>query len=871
MGSSDRLFILFLVATAAAAGGPLRAAGLVYNPSFEVNYNETWPHYGPIDGWTLAGGGGVNEAAGPFHNVGTAVPDRDRIAFIQGSGSLSQTVAGLVPGERHWIQFHYDARACCPGGTISLTVKWNGVGLDSIFGVAPAIGAYHFRNIPFTPDSDTGTLAFETVANGDATICLDAVTIVQRDEGYAVVGNPSFEASGPPTAAFGAPPAAHSGELFSDLLPAGLAGWSATGSYGISLDGGTYADNGAIPDGQLAGFLEGALSSFSGTISGLVPGTAYELSFACNARAGTSPYLRVLVDDEVLFEDAVDEVGGVEPYRTETVSFEAAGTAATVSFVQMEDLGTLLLDDIRVAGQVAPELPPLVFDPAKDEIAPGGLAEFTLKVPAELLAKGPVDLQLVLDHPERAGLVGADAAGVLVLHFDAGGSGTADFAIEGLGIGPAHLSVPNLADHDGLKMTQEVSVEVVGSFVRNASFEGSPVPPGDGYGPILAWPGGSGLNAAGGPFADNGVVPDRAQVAFLQGAMTLSQEIFGLAAGESHRLQFRYNARASGAAAIDLSVRFGGEEIVRLDGIGAVGDAPYRLASIDFVPAGPAGGLEFVTAVAPDADATLLLDAVSIVRREADEIVIENPSFEASGSPTGFGYLGPIGGWSGGSGINIGNPPFGPFADNGTAPDGDRVLFIQQSGSIRQLISGLTPGAAYSLSYAVNRRTCCDIAATFHSVSLGGQVLVDGEEVLPVGGIEPYLVKSVAFTADASEAELVFSATAQGDATLLLDDIRIVPAALAARFRRGDSDGSGAIDLTDPISTLEYLFLAGPAPGCTDAADSDDSGVLDLSDPIVSLEYLFLAGPPPPAPGPIACGGDPTDDALRACIDPSCP
>jgi len=66
-----------------------------------------------------------------------------------------------------------------------------------------------------------------------------------------------------------------------------------------------------------------------------------------------------------------------------------------------------------------------------------------------------------------------------------------------------------------LKSLQDVRVEVVTSFVRNASFEGSPsrrrglrLHPG--------WTGGSGLNAAGGPFADNGAIPDRQQVAFLR-------------------------------------------------------------------------------------------------------------------------------------------------------------------------------------------------------------------------------------------------------------------------------------------------------------------------------------------------------------------
>ena len=85
-------------------------------------------------------------------------------------------------------------------------------------------------------------------------------------------------------------------------------------------------------------------------------------------------------------------------------------------------------------------------------------------------------------------------------------------------------------------------------------------------------------------------------------------------------------------------------------------------------------------------------------------------------------------------------------------------------------------------------------------------------------------------------------------------------------FRRGDADGSGGLDITDAIFTLNYLFLAGAAPTCMDTADADDSGGLDVTDAIYSLNYQFQAGSPPPAPGPTTCGVDPTDDDLAPCV-----
>jgi hypothetical protein len=85
---------------------------------------------------------------------------------------------------------------------------------------------------------------------------------------------------------------------------------------------------------------------------------------------------------------------------------------------------------------------------------------------------------------------------------------------------------------------------------------------------------------------------------------------------------------------------------------------------------------------------------------------------------------------------------------------------------------------------------------------------------------------------------------------------------LPTPFIRGDSDGSGTVNLTDVIVTLEYLFRSGPRPACEDGADADDSSSLNLTDPVVTLQALFLGAKPLAAPYP-APGQDPTPDGLR--------
>jgi hypothetical protein len=87
------------------------------------------------------------------------------------------------------------------------------------------------------------------------------------------------------------------------------------------------------------------------------------------------------------------------------------------------------------------------------------------------------------------------------------------------------------------------------------------------------------------------------------------------------------------------------------------------------------------------------------------------------------------------------------------------------------------------------------------------------------------------------------------------------------RFRRGDADANGVLNLTDAVHLLRHLFAAGERVRCPRAADADDSGSLNLTDAVGILLHLFAgAGLPPPAP---ECGPDPTPDAL-SCSYPLC-
>ncbi len=84
------------------------------------------------------------------------------------------------------------------------------------------------------------------------------------------------------------------------------------------------------------------------------------------------------------------------------------------------------------------------------------------------------------------------------------------------------------------------------------------------------------------------------------------------------------------------------------------------------------------------------------------------------------------------------------------------------------------------------------------------------------------------------------------------------------RFLRGDVDGDGTVfALADALRILSWQFSDKAEPPCHDAADADDNGEMEaLVDGIFLLTWQFQVGVAPPAPGPEACGEDPTDDAL---------
>ena len=84
-------------------------------------------------------------------------------------------------------------------------------------------------------------------------------------------------------------------------------------------------------------------------------------------------------------------------------------------------------------------------------------------------------------------------------------------------------------------------------------------------------------------------------------------------------------------------------------------------------------------------------------------------------------------------------------------------------------------------------------------------------------------------------------------------------------FVRGDTNVDGAVDISDAVASLQFLFSGGTI-SCEDATDANDDGALDIADPVAVLGRLFIGAAPLPLPGDNSFGPDPTVDSLM-CLD----
>src|SRR5664280_2473956 len=173
-----------------------------------------------------------------------------------------------------------------------------------------------------------------------------------------------------------------------------ITGWAISDATRIGLNlGGTnspglFADNGAIPDGTNVAFIQssGTTNTLSTTITGLIPGVAYQVGFRANCRSGYSqPGAESSLNGGAFVPfTCYPAVGGSHPYYTNSAVFIATGGTAVLAvrnYVASPHDGTLLVDDFSIQN--------LLLVTTTNESGPGSLRQIVLDA-AALGSAGPI-------------------------------------------------------------------------------------------------------------------------------------------------------------------------------------------------------------------------------------------------------------------------------------------------------------------------------------------------------------------------------------------------------------------------------------------------------------------------------------------------
>jgi alpha-L-rhamnosidase len=292
---------------------------------------------------------------------------------------------------------------------------------------------------------------------------------------------------------------------------------------------------------------------------------------------------------------------------------------------------------------------------------------------------------------------------------------------------------------------------------------------------------GSGISANNSLFtSDNPIAPEGIQVAFLQATGTISQTINGLKPGTTYNLLFSAAQRGG-------YINGGQTWLITLDGSTVASFAPgtgamtYTNYSASLTATAATQTLAFVGTDTNTGDNTVFIDNVRLVKKAGGLVpdggfevpVTGTFSYNPGGSPWSFS---PQNGASG-SGVTANGSIF--TSNNPVAPEGVQVAFLQGTGTASQVLSGLTPGTAYSLLFSASQRKVYINGGQTWSVRLDGSTAAT---FAPGTGATAYTGYNAVLTATAATQTLAFlgTDTKTGDNTVFIDNVQLSPLGLPA-------------------------------------------------------------------------------------------
>ncbi len=579
-----------------------------------------------------------------------------------------------------------------------------------------------------------------------------------------------------------------------------ITGWTGEPAARVGLNpagGSPFADNGTLPDGKNAAFIQANVddpatpTTLSTTVTGLTSGKTYKVRFQANARNGQVGNLRVAVDGTEIVATSVWSAGGANPYWYIAFEFTAAGSTAALTLSNDATTDqTVNVDNFVIAESTG-----------------------SWKVNAWTGDEDSgVDSKYFYTHAYNFGSSASPDINGVTFTGLAGGSPTVADRLATTYFGNVYNADANSVTAAGQATAALATDFVYGGTIPVGSYQAITMlglTPGTEYIATLYTVG----------WDEPSLTARWADVSIGNDHFTFNQDLFFTDGGLT--VSCRYTADETGTAMLKIipinpnnqsihTYGFSNREAVSRNVAPVILSEPQGSVvspGVDVSFAVSATGLPVPTyqwrfkganinganaatytvtgvtaANAGDYD-VVVANSVSSVTSKAAKLTVgvpmENPSFEVDIFPTWPGYVrdnSPITSWTtlGGHGINPVEDGRGPFADNGIIPNGTHVAFMQDAGALTQTVSGLSAGSLYYVHYYENARNG---GTPSMEVKVDGTTVVAVHGVTQVGGGAYHEVYSDVFTAAGTSAELSFiKGVIEGaDTTALIDNVAIIP------------------------------------------------------------------------------------------------
>jgi hypothetical protein len=110
-----------------------------------------------------------------------------------------------------------------------------------------------------------------------------------------------------------------------------------------------------------------------------------------------------------------------------------------------------------------------------------------------------------------------------------------------------------------------------------------------------------------------------------------------------------------------------------------------------------------------------------------------------------------------------------------------------------------------------------------------------------------------------------------GDNNAIVNAVEVIAAGgppPGTRYKRGDCNADGNVNIADASYLLNFLFLGGPDPKCAATTDANDDGTGNIADASFILNFLFLGGRDIPPPNTCEDRGE---EGVDCASYPPCP